>query len=474
MHQQGSHFSFGSDQPSWSAAHVLPRQPLNHAVENKQLPVPFAQHQQQPQPQPQHQPASAPFISPIRRHALERGCPFASGGSYGNGSSPAISSARQLLGQAPPARPALMLPPQEPKQYQPRQEQGAPSSNSYVRQAGASQNVDNFMTGRSSTRINAPPGGSSQISFGGYGDEANNTRMQRQQRRVDQARQLPAPQPPQRMRQQQQQQQLWDAREEDLYDAARRNAPELGGEWEGAAGDAPTATYGASGSSANTASAVTTAAPQQEEGAGGHKTMTAEQQAELDQIDRMIAEMHALEHRVAGARAGNEGERSERALNQSLTRSSRRRGGDGRGGNGCGDARDVAMAKAEALSRAAPPPFSEQTEIPGLSGRSAQTILYGGGGGGGGERGGGGRGGGGRGGGGAARGGAEMQRRRQQQLSVRRTAQPKRPTFPSRRVAQRAAPVVSVVDSRANQKYDVSLSSAKRFNPDHACTMIWG
>merc|ERR1719247_3729738 len=49
---------------------------------------------------------------------------------------------------------------------------GAISSNAYAN--GANQNCGNVMTGRSSTRIHAPPGGGSQISFGGYGDAANN------------------------------------------------------------------------------------------------------------------------------------------------------------------------------------------------------------------------------------------------------------------------------------------------------------
>ena len=40
------------------------------------------------------------------------------------------------------------------------------SSNSYA--CGANQNCGNVITGRSSTRVHAPPGGKSQISFGSY------------------------------------------------------------------------------------------------------------------------------------------------------------------------------------------------------------------------------------------------------------------------------------------------------------------
>merc|ERR1712032_441467 len=51
------------------------------------------------------------------------------------------------------------------------------SSNAYA--SGANQNSGNVITDRPSTRVHAPPGGRSQISFGGYDTAASNARTKR-------------------------------------------------------------------------------------------------------------------------------------------------------------------------------------------------------------------------------------------------------------------------------------------------------
>lgn len=60
---------------------------------------------------------------------------------------------------------AASQPPQKPQVASPvRSPTGGGNNNNYHRPAG--QNVGNFMTDRSSSRVLAPPGGSSQITFG--------------------------------------------------------------------------------------------------------------------------------------------------------------------------------------------------------------------------------------------------------------------------------------------------------------------
>lgn len=55
------------------------------------------------------------------------------------------------------------------------QPNGAATGNNYYRAEG--QNVGNFMTDRPSSRVLAPPGGGSQISFGHESAPAPNTKV---------------------------------------------------------------------------------------------------------------------------------------------------------------------------------------------------------------------------------------------------------------------------------------------------------
>lgn len=55
------------------------------------------------------------------------------------------------------------------------QPDGAAIGNNYYRSEG--QNVGNFLTDRPSSRVLAPPGGGSQISFGGEGPQSPNRKV---------------------------------------------------------------------------------------------------------------------------------------------------------------------------------------------------------------------------------------------------------------------------------------------------------
>lgn len=56
------------------------------------------------------------------------------------------------------------------------QPDGSATGNNYYRSEG--QNVGNFLTDRPSSRVLAPPGGGSQISFGGENAQSPNRKVQ--------------------------------------------------------------------------------------------------------------------------------------------------------------------------------------------------------------------------------------------------------------------------------------------------------